>query len=230
VHPPEADFAAADQDQDGVLSPQEQDAWRLASLQFWPAGQGMGNRSLALEFAAPYEKFNPVRPVYAVTWRHVGHGLYEDPVSPHTGVARGDPVNRTQFETQAVREYAYQVTNESFSRVTLRGGTNVTALPIDAVGTPLPRPIVETVLVKAPAGWHVRQVKGYGYNATPFTRQADDAQVEIRGFDTSAPWEVEYVNPSLDAKLGDLGGPSVGPIVLALAVLATAWVVRRRQA
>jgi len=226
-------WSVANANGDATLSPQEMEGFRMGTLRFWPGGNDMGNRSVWLTPDAPYERFSPVKPVYASTWRHVGHGFYEDAVSTHTGAARGEAVGFDQFETQAVREYAYHVAGQ-ISRMTLHGGREAPEnLSIDTTGTPQPKPVIEYVVIRAPEGWLIRNVQGYGYGGA-FELDFNNETVELRGFDTSAPWSIEYVHPEAEENLSYIGGtppfpgPAGGLIGVAVGLLPLAWLRRRK--
>lgn len=212
---------------DTVVSPQEAEGFRYSTIKFWPGGLELGNKSLALEPGAPYTQATPIRPVYAATWRHPGHGFYEDAVSTHTGLSKDAPVTFDQFETQAVREYGFQVTGD-MSRFNLRGADPTFAgnLSVDSK-VYVSRPIVEYVIIKAPPGWVVNSATGWGYNGS-FTRNENTDRMEIRGFDTSLPWTISFLNPDAEIRLHDTGSPGLGPLFLLLAcLLPLAWLRRR---
>lgn len=213
---------------DASLSAQELEGFRQGTLQFWPGGREMGNRSVWLTPDAPYERFSSIRPVYASTWRHVGHGFYADAVSTHTGATRGDAVGFDEFETQAVREYAYHVMGQ-ISRMTVHGGQAMAEnLSIDTTGTPQPKPVIEYVVVKAPEGWRIRHIQGYGYGGL-FALDFNNETVELRGFDTSAPWSIQYVHPEADENLSAIDGPGPsGLLAVLVGMMPLAW-WRRRQ-
>lgn len=225
----QADWQAANVNGDGTLSPQEQEGFRAGSLRFWPGGLDMGNHSVYLQPGAPYTTFTAVRPVYATTWRHVGHGYYEDRVSSHSGVEQGAPVDFGQFETQAVREYGYHVSSP-LSRMTLHGGANMTAnLTTDTVRHEEGRPVIETVIVKAPEHWIITHIQGLGYNGT-FDRIVNDASVQIRGFDTSSPWTIDFLDPNADEEMGKVqGGPGFEVAFLLIGIVPLVWLLRRRE-
>lgn len=222
-------FGLADANGDGLVNAQEGEGFRLSTLRFWSGGLGMGNKSLYLGPGAPYTEYTPVRPVYAVTWRHPGHGYYKDPISVHTGLAKNASVGFDQFETQAVREYAFS-TPDGVSRISLHGGlqADTDRLRIDSNITYLPRPQPEYVVIQAPAGWQIQTVRGFGYNGS-FELTGPKPRMEIRGFDTSARWSVDFVDPVLDKKLGYLGDPALGPMAVFGLLLAGAALAMRRR-
>jgi hypothetical protein len=222
-------WQAANLNGDGLVSPQEGEAFRYATLQFWPGGLGMGNRSVYLEPGAPYTTATPMRPVYAASWRHIGHGFYEDDRSPHTGLSSTDSVPLAALETQAVREYGFHV-GDDFSRMSVHGGDeNATAgLGVDSQGH-VSRPVIEYVVVRAPPGWVVATVTGHTYNGT-FTRHGEGDTLQVAGFDTSLPWRIDFFSPEADKRLSDLGSPGfeVWGLPLALIVAGLARLRRRR--
>lgn len=225
----DAAWRQADLNGDGIVSSQEGVAFRHATLAFWPGGEGLGNRSLALRLAAPYTDATPIKPVYAATWRHLGHGFYEEAASSHTGAAKSDPVAFGGFETQAVREYGFHMPND-ISTITLRGAdpTFAANLSMDSA-VQVSKPVIEYVVVRAPPGWIVRSVTGVGYNGT-FHITGDGSTLEIPGFDTSSPWEVTFRNPELEERLAYIGSPGMElPAVFAGSAIALAALRFRRR-
>ncbi|MEA3191353.1 MAG: hypothetical protein QOD77_1935 [Thermoplasmata archaeon] len=225
----QSSWADVDLNGDGRASQAEAEAFRYGTLKLWPGGLDMGNKSLFLAPGAPYTTATPIRPVYATTWRHLGHGFYDEPAQAHDGSTLGAEVPFADFETQAVREYGFHVAHD-FSRMTLHGAQpNATAgLPTDSA-VEVSKPVIESVVVRAPAGWVVQEVVGVGYNGT-FTRTGDQPTMELQGFDTSSPWQIRFFNPEADKRLGHLDGPGLeAPAALAALAAAVAVTARARR-
>ncbi len=188
----DASWAAANTDGNTYVSSDERLAFANETLQFFPQGRNMGNHSVVV-FVASGDGYAPSKlahPVYATTWRQVGHGFYNVGVSPHTGLSQAEPVYFPDFETQAVREYAFGVTDEA-ARVTLKGGYADDAFdpPPYVPGSPVVA--IEYVVIEAPPGWHISSVRGFGYDGE-FTNYTSTDRLEIRGFNTKAPWTISY--------------------------------------
>lgn len=212
----QADFDAADADEDGSVTPEEADAFQRSTTEFWKGGLGMGNESLSLRASGEtrpfYTGYREVRPVYGVTWRHLGHGFYEEAVSSHTGEAKDAAATFATFETQQVREYGFQVADDITS-VTLYGADEGRLYGLDSNVTVESQAVEEYVIVQAPAGWHIRSVTGQNYTG-PFSKQGPAERLDIAGFDTMAPWSIAFSKGSVAEVVPPPPAPPPPPVVL----------------
>lgn len=212
-----------DLDGNGVVSPVEKDGWRWSQTQAFPRGDGLGNRSLMLWPDAPYTKSPAQAPVYATTWRQVGHVFhnidYELP---------GQLTRVEELETQEVREYGFDLLDGKSSRFSLIGGADPGNASTGPRYEEQGRPVIEYVVVKAPKGWVVERIDGLTYDG-PFLLMPDEREVDVPAFDTKAPYNITFLNKRLDEELGEIEGPAPVAVLTGLGLLAATAVRRRRQ-
>ncbi len=222
-------FAMADRypEIDGVeaVSPDEARAYTQTTMRFWNDGLGMEKESLHMTPGSIDRTWKSIRPVYATTWRQVGHGFYDT-----TASEPAEPVVFEDFETQKVREYSFHVMG-ALSEVTLYGANPNATAKLGPVPDPQYEEVhytIEYVVIRAPPGWRIAQVTGVTYTG-PFVRTPNSERIDIAGFDTSQPWTIRFVNPDADTNGGAAGSPGPGMVWLAAVVLVVALVNVRRK-
>lgn len=217
-------WPSVDVDGNGIISKVEQDAFRWSHTQGWPDVEELGLKAVALQPNAPYTLSPEQKPVYAATWRQVGHVFHKQEYELPDQLTR--PV---ELETQEVREFGFQLDPGRSSRFTLTGGRdleglNLTSAPrYDDQG----RPVIEYVVVKAPKGWVVEMVQGRSYDGD-ISLAPNEREVDVPAFDTSSPYTIVFLNPELDEELGKIEGPAPVAVLTGLGLLGAAGIRRRR--
>ena len=230
-------FNATDTDADGVLEPDEADAFRRERTVFWANQTELGLRGLQMS-----DEGGEAPALHATTWRQVGHTFHKQAhVQPESF---SDPAD---FETQEAREVRFEPSPEA-TVVQLRGGRDLTQ-PSTSTSSPTTSTQVTTieyVVVRAPAGWTVETIEGHSYDG-PFTLDVSAPEVDVPAFDTKRPYVLTFQRlppetggPStqtvtttatltVDAPDGDGDrGASAAAGALLAAGLAIAVAVRRR--
>ena len=232
-------FPAVDRNGDGQVTRDEGDEWRM-------------HNTLATEFISdlpPAQRLllsgtvdgasRGFIPLYAATWRQVGHTFHKQDHEQPWPVT--EPVD---LETQAVREVRFGV--DDATRIELRGGleggttSSTTTAPPSTTsptqsqsggGTP------EYVVVRAPAGWRIASVEGSTYDGW-ISRDYDGElrELDLPAFDTkTSPWALRFERTATDeagssatADSGDDDNLTIPAPGAALAVLLLALLARRR--
>lgn len=175
---------------------------------------------------APYTRASVQRPVYATTWRQVGHVFHKQDYQVPDRITE-----TTDLETQEVREFGFELDAGRSSRFILSGGRNLTEygnLSAAPSYTDLPKPKIEYVVVRAPKDWVVQRVEGFSYNGS-FVLEPGTREVDVPAFDTKMPYDITFLNPGLEKKLGDIGTPGPESAALLAVVACVGWVHRSRQ-
>lgn len=219
----EALWPSVDVDGNGVISEVEQDAFRWANTTGWSHVEELGVKAVFLQPNAPYTLSPPQKPVYAATWRQVGHVFHQQEYELPDQLTR--PV---ELETQEVREFGFQLDAGRSSRFTLSGGRDLAGQNLSAAPTydEQGRPVIEYVVIKAPKGWIVELVEGQSYNGSIFLRPGKRT-VDVPAFDTKSPYNITFLNPSLDKELGKIEGPAPAALLIGLGLLGAAAMRRR---
>ncbi|MBI2077325.1 MAG: hypothetical protein HYT80_02985 [Euryarchaeota archaeon] len=216
-------WPSVDLDGNGVVSAVEKEAFRWAQTTLHANQSDLGPHAIVLRPDAPYTKAPIQRPVYATTWRQVGHVFHKQ------AYQLPDKLTQTsELETQEIREFGFELEAGRSSRIILSGGRNVTAygnLSAAPSYTDLPKPVIEYVVIRAPEDWLVERVEGHSYNGS-FVVAPGKQEIDLPGFDTERPYNISFLNPGLDKKLGDIGSPGPGVAALLVGVIAAAWAVR----
>ncbi|HUR25449.1 MAG TPA: hypothetical protein VM327_05485 [Candidatus Thermoplasmatota archaeon] len=218
-------WPSVDVDDNGVVSPVEKDAFRWSNTQGWPDVEELGIKAISLQPGAPYVSSPAQKPVYAATWRQVGHVFHKQDYELPDQLTRA-----VELETQEVREFGFQLEEGRSSRFTIAGGRGLAEQNLSAAPVYVDegRPVIEYVVIHAPKGWVVESIEGASYNGT-FVLEPDERSVDVPAFDTKRPYTISFLNKGLDDELGELEGPAPAGLLVALGLLGAAFAVRRRR-
>lgn len=218
-------WPSVDLDRNGVISVVEKEAFRWSNTKVFPNVTDLGIKAITLRPEAPYTKSPPQKPVYATTWRQIGHVFHQRDYKLPERLTQ-----TSELETQEVREFGFELEPGRSSRFTVFGGReplgpNLSAAPSY---TEQPRSVIEYVVVRAPEGWLVQRIEGASYNGT-FVLSPNQQSVDVPAFDTKRPYNITFVNPDLEKRLGADDTPGPGALLLLLALGALALARGRRR-
>lgn len=227
-------FGSLDLNRDGLVDTDEAEVLRSRTME---ARQGtFSNETYRLGVAAENETYgNHYSPLHTAVWRQVGHTFHKQDHEQPWPVT--EPVD---LETQEVREASFSFPAD-VRLVRLEGGLLPKLPPFVAI---------EYVVVRAPPGWAVTEVRGQTYNGS-FVQEANATEVDVPAFDTKSPYWISFerrdappaartvtrtatqtvthtVAASADPD-GPRGTPGLAPAVLAFALAAAAAVALRRR-
>lgn len=208
-------WTTVDLDADGAITPEEAEAFRRGGVALWPRQEALGNRSLQLML--PDQVHPSGRPLYAATWRQVGHTFHHQNYTLPLVLT-----DALDLETQEVREFSFAPIENLGARI-LIGGSDLTGPPV----RPSPPVAIEYVVVRAPAGWQITYLTGFGYDGY-ISRSVNAAEIDLPGFDTKRPFSIQFNRVEPASHESD-GIPAPGPMALVGAIASALLLARRHS-